>query len=89
MFLNSGKFWYSAGNNKIKAFRGYFDFVDVLSSQEQASNIRIRINGEHTTGIELTNDDIINGIIYDIQGRQVRSANKGVYINNGKKIIIK
>lgn len=89
LFLNSGKFWYSAGNNKIKAFRGYFDFVDVLSSQEQASNIRIRINGEHTTGIELTNDDIINGIIYDIQGRQVRSANKGVYINNGKKIIIK
>jgi predicted phosphohydrolase len=89
LFLNQGNLWYSVGNNTIKAFRGYFDFVDVLASQEQASNIRIRINGENTTGIELTNDDIINGIIYDIQGRQVRSANKGVYINNGKKIIIK
>jgi hypothetical protein len=88
LFLNQGNLWYSSGNNTIKAFRGYFDFVDVLSSNEPASNVRIIIDG-NTTGIEAITGFVKNNIWYDLQGRQVRTTNGGIYINNGKKNVMK
>ena len=88
LFLNQGNLWYSVGNNTIKAFRGYFDFVDVLSSNEPASNVRIIIDG-NTTGIEAITGFVKNNIWYDLQGRQVRTTNGGIYINNGKKNVMK
>jgi hypothetical protein len=88
LFLNQGNLWYSSGNNTIKAFRGYFDFVDVLSSNEPASNVRIIIDG-NTTGIEAITGFVKNNIWYDLQGRQVRTTNSGIYINNGKKNVMK
>lgn len=89
LFLNSGNFWYSAGNNTIKAFRGYFDFVDVLTSKDSASNVRMFIFDDSETDIALTPGLIKNNTLYDLQGRQVGKPNGGIYINNGKKIVIK
>ena len=37
----------------------------------------------------ITTNDTANGIIYDLQGRVVKNPNKGVYITNGKKFIVK
>jgi hypothetical protein len=51
--------------------------------------------------ITLEVDDIANGImiingdeqnarnIYDIQGRKVENLSKGIYIINGKKVVVK
>lgn len=88
LFLNQGNFWYSTGNNTIKAFRGYFDFVDILSSKESASNVRMIIGGSETAIESLAGVDE-NNTLYDLQGRKVKTPNGGVYINNGKKIIVK
>ena len=42
------------------------------------------------TGIEgITADDITNGKVYDLQGRRVNKLGKGVFIVNGKKVVIK
>ena len=88
LFLNQGNFWYSTGNNTIKAFRGYFDFVDILSSKESASNVRMVIGGSETD-IESISAIVNNNTLYDLQGRKVKTPNGGIYINNGKKIIVK
>ena len=88
LFLNQGNFWYSTGNNTIKAFRGYFDFVDILSSKESASNVRMVIGGSETD-IESITAIVNNNTWYDLQGRKVKTPNGGIYINNGKKIIVK
>lgn len=88
LFLNQGNFWYSTGNNTIKAFRGYFDFVDILSSKESASNVRMVIGGSETD-IESITAIVNNNTWYDLQGRKVKTPNGGIYINNGKKIIFK
>lgn len=88
LFLNQGNFWYSAGNNTIKAFRGYFDFVDILSSKESASNVRM-IVGDTETDIESLTGVVRNDALYDLQGRKVKTPNGGIYINNGKKIVVK
>lgn len=49
---------------------------------------------DETTGISdatrlMNNEEIINGEIYDLQGRKVTNPTKGLYIVNGIKVIIK
>jgi hypothetical protein len=41
------------------------------------------------TGIHTTKADAADGIIYDLSGRKVTQPQKGIFINNGKKVIIK
>ena len=89
LFLNGGDFWYSTGQSNIKAFRGYFDFVDVLASLETAnSKVKMVFRGE-TTGIKGVTVETANDDMYDLQGRRIVNPDKGVYIKNGKKVVIK
>ena len=100
LFLNGNKFWYSAGNTKMKAYRAYFDFYDVLTEVEEAysSRIAMTFSDGTTTGIRgITNDELrITNAVYDLQGRRVSESGiqnselrKGLYIVNGKKVVNK
>ena len=88
LFLNENKFWYSAGLTKMKAFRGYFDFYDVLTEVENASSRIIMSFGDEGTGImDFDNDQwTTDDKLFDLQGRRVVSPAKGIYIKNGKKV---
>ena len=89
LFLNGGDFWYSTGQSNIKAFRGYFEFVDVLASLENAaSNAKMVFRGE-TTDIKDVTVETANDDMYDLQGRRIVNPDKGVFIKNGKKVVIK
>ena len=89
LFLNGGDFWYSTGQSNIKAFRGYFEFVDVLASLETAnSKVKMVFRGE-TTDIKDVTVETANDDMYDLQGRRIVNPDKGVYIKNGKKVVIK
>lgn len=86
LFLSGNKFYYSAGLTKIKAFRCYFTFTDILADGARA----IDFNVEGTTGInnairELPN----NGNYYNLKGQRVEKPSKGVFIVNGKKVVVK
>ena len=41
------------------------------------------------TGINQYKTIQTNGVFYDLQGRSVDNPQKGVYIRNGKKVVIK
>ena len=89
LFLNGGDFWYSTGQSNIKAFRGYFEFVDVLASLETAnSKVKMVFRGE-TTDIKDVTVETANDDMYDLQGRRIVNPDKGIYIKNGKKVVIK
>ena len=89
LFLNGGDFWYSTGQSNIKAFRGYFDFVDGLASLETAnSKVKMVFRGE-TTDIKDVTVETANDDMYDLQGRRIVNPDKGVFIKNGKKVVIK
>ena len=47
--------------------------------------------GNETTGIDATlvNSEKVNSVVYDLQGRKVAQPTKGLYIVNGKKVVIK
>ena len=95
LFLSDNKFYYSAGLTKMKAFRAYFDFVDVLTSLEDAgANISLSFDG--TTGIrDIAVDAERTEGVYTLQGQylgrdvDVKSLPRGIYIVNGKKLVKK
>ena len=90
LFLSGNKFWYSKGSTKMKAFRAYFDFYDVLTEVEGAGARGIEFDFNNATGIQNIKGKTQNdGIYYDLSGRRVEKPTKGIYIVNGKKVIIK
>jgi len=89
LFLNSNKFYYSAGATIMKGYRAYFDFYDILSEVEDANvKMYVNVDGEET-GIENVNvNDNLNSTIFDLSGRMLdETPQKGIYIVNGKKIL--
>ncbi len=94
LFLNGNKFYYSTGKTKIKAFRAYFMFNDVLSSTGAEAKMRIIVDEEPTTIKGIGGTDIIQGAIYNVNGQlvgkdlDVNKLPKGVYYVDGKKVAI-
>lgn len=87
LFLSGNKFYYSTGKTKMKAFRAYFTLNDVLTEVSSAAS-RITMSFEDPTGInevKAVEDDRY----YNLSGQQVKPEKKGLYIQNGKKKIIK
>ena len=86
VFLSGGKFWYSMGETKMKGYRAYFSFLDILTEVENASvKMFVDLGGEETgIGNVNVND---SSMIYDLSGRRVSKTQKGVYIVNGKKVM--
>lgn len=91
LFLSNNLFYYATENTKhMKAFRAYFDFDDVLTEVESSSSrVSMFFNGE-ITGINKVSKkkSDTSGAIYDLQGRRVNKPIKGIFIKDGKKIVI-
>ena len=86
LFLNSNSFYYSKGTTTIKGFRGYFYLKDFTTSSPAPKFV---IDGEATNveGLQIVNGD---GRIYNLNGQHVENpTSKGVYIQNGKKVVMK
>ena len=91
LVLSGGKFWYSVGLTKMKAFRAYFDFYDVLTEVEDASvKVLIDLDDEETGLDGIASPQSENGRWFDISGRNVaKPSQRGIYIQKGKKILVK
>lgn len=89
LFLNGNKFYYATDNSKhMKAFRAYFDFVDYLAEAE-GTEVKLCVDGFETRVEGLQMKDAA-GTIFDLSGRRVsKPAQRGLYIVNGKKALIK
>ena len=71
--------------NGCGAFRAYFKPV---SFNPAVTTLRIVNDG--TTGVDATlvNSEKVNSDVYDLQGRRVLPLKKGIYITNGKKVVV-
>lgn len=65
---------------KIGANRAYLTY-------NAAQSVKLLIPSEDATAIETIDSEAGEGVIYDLSGRRVNNAVKGVYIINGKKVI--
>ena len=83
--VSGGIFKKASGSNAIKAFRAYLRQRDVSN----AKTVSMLFEDE-TTGIsELKDNVVMPTVYYDLQGRRVIAPSKGIYIVNGKKVIIR
>ena len=86
LFLNGNKFWYSMGLTKMKAFRAYFDFLDVLTEVEDASNIKMWVSSDEATDIgRYFVEDSEEA--HNIAGQRVSKNYKGIVVTKGKKVL--
>lgn len=93
LFLNNSKFYYSTGSTKMKAFRAYFKFLDVLPDIEASqANIRLSFDDRTTTINEIDVPNVLKGVLYNLNGQLVgKDVNlstlpKGIYVVDGKKV---
>lgn len=90
------KLGYAKTDRTLGAFRAYFDIPSVANAPA-ISSYELNFgedNDENTTGIievNTNNTNLTNKAegVFDLQGRRVEKPAKGLYIVNGKKVVIK
>jgi hypothetical protein len=83
-FIGSNLLWKSTGATTIKGTRAY-----IKAKTAGARISRYTIDGV-TTGIEgIKAADMENGNVYNLNGQRVEKAQKGLFIINGKKVVVK
>lgn len=84
-FISDDKVWKSDGSINIKGTRAY-----IKAKTTGARIVSFSIDGVETTAIEgLEVAGKNNGKLYNLAGQEVKTAQKGLYIQNGKKVIVK
>ena len=95
LFMQGNALHNPSGDVTVNAFRGYFNLTQDVPTGGGSRIIIDFGDGEITAIDGIDNDNLndngnVNGNIYDLQGRRVNgSAKKGLYIENGRVIIIK
>ncbi len=87
VFINNDKFWYSTGKTSIKGYRCYFNFDKILPDYA-TSRISLFIEGEKTE-IQIPELMTNDGEYYNLNGLRVETPSKGIYIKDGKKVVVK
>ncbi|MBQ9640360.1 MAG: hypothetical protein IJV06_02180 [Bacteroidaceae bacterium] len=85
-FISGDKLYKSAGTTTIKGTRAY------LKAKSAEAKARLVFdNGTATSieAIEMDADKLTDGNVYDLSGRLMKTPVKGLYIKNGKKILVK
>ena len=90
-FFSANKLYQAEGSgNTIKPLRAYFTYTGAQAARQ----LTFVVDGE-TTGVSdatllKNNEEIItDGAVYDLQGRLVVNPANGLYLRDGKKVIIK
>lgn len=82
-------FYKAALTNEDKTIAAHKAFLAVPTTGNAPEFILIG-GGDGTTGINATINDTVNdNAIFDLSGRRVVNPTKGIYIVNGKKVVIK
>lgn len=95
LFISGNELWYSVGATKMKGYRAYFELSNVLSSYyDESAAAKIKFVDGGTTGIHDIAPAGQAARIYTLDGRQASASStaqlpQGVYIVNGKKVVIK
>lgn len=86
-FISSSELWKSEGATTIKGTRAY---IKVKDTEAGARIVGFSLDGVETTAImDVERGTITTGNVYNMAGQQVKKAQKGIYIQNGKKVVVK
>ena len=80
--------FYFANGQTVATNRAYLHIASTLAPNAAASRM-VMVFGDETTGIAAMRSEMQEGTFYNLQGQRVDTPKKGLYIVNGKKVIIK
>jgi len=100
LLVGGSSLYYPDGSatTNINAFRSYFQLnngLEVGNTNNQVREFKLNFGEEKTTGISLTPDPSRGGegssYWYSLDGRKLseKPTTKGIYVNRGRKIVIK
>ena len=81
----------SVGDLKVflnNANKAYLPVSALTKDAQGAANFSFRFEGG-TTGVENVEVESASNVIYDLTGRKVNVVERGIYIINGKKVLVK
>jgi len=82
-FVGNGAIYKSAGSTSINAFRAYIR----LANPNTSAKVKLFIDGLATRLSEINGMAVENGAVYNLAGQRVNKAQKGIFIQNGKKVV--
>lgn len=99
LFISGNKFYYATANSRMKGFRAYFDFDDVIKDKGtgiSTDDVKFifTFDDEPTSIDGMAFAEKVIGGVYTVSGVKVAEDSleglpKGVYIVNGKKVLVK
>lgn len=87
---NTPMFYQFEDNSTLSAGKAYLQLPAVLFPSTASKSVSVRFDDGKTTDIEeLEGDNGTVKTVYDLQGRVVENPTNGIYIIDGKKVVIK
>ena len=88
---NNNNVYYPASDLTLGAFRAYFRLLNGYHAGTQSSPTRIVLNFDDDADVTGISDVQLSNVqsYYDLQGRRVKQPIKGVYMMNGRKLVVK
>lgn len=89
-YILTNNTWAKGTKNVIDANRAYLDVSKLNEVEGAASYTAVDLTGGVVTGINAVKSDKTDSkTVYNLNGMSVSNPTKGLYIENGKKVIIK
>ncbi len=82
--IQAGQFVKAGNKVSVASFRSFL----ALPALQSPRSVRCLFSGE-TTGIDSVVKENGSDVLYNLKGQRVNQAGKGMYIKNGKKVIVK
>ncbi len=86
---NGKESFFRVGTENARTASAHKAYLAISSSDPNAAKLMFYVGEGSATGINAVEKDTVDGEIYNLNGQRVNNARKGVYIVNGKKVIIK
>lgn len=81
--LSGGNFYFVDSEVSLKPTRAYITIAEPVSAKS------LNIDIDEATAINAIESEIANAKVYDLSGRMIQNPTRGLYIANGKKVLVK
>ena len=82
-------FYKLSDTGSLPANKAYLSYTEGSTTSKEFFEEGFELGGGEVTGINTIENGADNGAVFNLQGQRVNKAQKGVYIQNGKKVVLK
>lgn len=81
--------FFKVGTDKERTASAHKAYLAIETSNENSAKAMLIVGDDAVTGIDAVEKNVVEGEVYNLNGQRVNKSQKGIYIVNGKKIVLK